>query len=104
LHRFSGNGLYLLDEPEAALSPQRQFTFLARLNDLVKAGAQFIIATHSPIILGYAPATIYEIDDKGYHQAEWDQLSHVQLTRTFLMNKDACLKKLFQAGQGELFE
>jgi predicted ATPase len=59
--RFSGHGLYLLDEPEAALSPQRQFAFLARLHQLVQEGSQFIIATHSPILLSYPNSIIYEI-------------------------------------------
>jgi predicted ATPase len=68
--------------------------FLARLHQLVQSGAQFIIATHSPIILGYAPATIYEIDAKGYHKTDWEQLSHVQLTKSFLMNREALIKEM----------
>jgi predicted ATPase len=59
LNRFCGNGLYLLDEPEAALSPLRQMSFLAAVHDLTQSGSQFIIATHSPIIMAYPCAAIY---------------------------------------------
>ncbi len=59
MNRFGGDGLYLLDEPEAALSPQRQLSALARIHDLVQANSQFIIATHSPILMAYPDAHIY---------------------------------------------
>ncbi len=61
MHRFFGEGMYILDEPESALSPKRQIEFLARLDELVKKESQFIIATHSPIILSYPHAKIIEI-------------------------------------------
>ena len=61
IHRFRGEGLYILDEPEAALSPQRQLAFLSRMHDLIQQGSQFIIATHSPIIMAYPEAWIYEL-------------------------------------------
>ncbi|MEL7454481.1 MAG: AAA family ATPase, partial [Pseudomonadota bacterium] len=64
-HRFAGNGFYILDEPEAALSPQRQLAFLARLHQLVQTNSQLIIATHSPIILAYPNAWIYEMTETG---------------------------------------
>jgi predicted ATPase len=83
-HRFNGNGLYILDEPEAALSPNRQLGFLARLHELVGQKSQFIIATHSPIILAYPNAAIYELTDNGVLPVEYEELEHVQVTRNFL--------------------
>lgn len=62
-NRFTKNGLYILDEPEAALSPSRQMTLLALINDLVNEGSQFIIATHSPILIAYRNGTIYDLDN-----------------------------------------
>lgn len=94
MHRFSGNGLYVLDEPEAALSPQRQLAFLSRLHDLVEDGAQFIIATHAPIMLGYPHATIYEFSDRGVEPVEFDELEHVKLTRNFLARRETFLDVL----------
>jgi predicted ATPase len=82
--RFEGNGLYILDEPEAALSPNRQLGFLARLHELVGMKSQFIIATHSPIILAYPDAAIYELSDTGVMPAKYEDLEHVQVTRNFL--------------------
>src|SRR6478609_4088834 len=64
-HRFGREGLYILDEPEAALSPTRQLSLLARMQDLVEDGSQFIIATHAPIVLAYPGATIYHVDAHG---------------------------------------
>ena len=93
-NRFQANGLYILDEPEAALSPQRQMTFLTRLHDLVQDGCQFIIATHSPIILSYPDALIYEISDNGVLPTEWDNLEHVDTMRQFLKHPDAFHKIL----------
>ena len=63
VNRFGGNGLYLLDEPEAALSPQRQLAMLARLHQLVQSRSQFVIATHSPILMAYPDAWIYRIGE-----------------------------------------
>ena len=83
-HRFRGDGLYILDEPEAALSPNRQLNFLARLHELVGLKSQFIIATHSPIILGYPDALIYEVSERGILRAEYEDLEHVGVTGNFL--------------------
>jgi predicted ATPase len=94
-HRFRGNGLYILDEPEAALSPNRQLTFLARLHELVAAKSQFIIATHSPIILGYPEALIYEVSDRGVFPADYEDLEHVSVTRNFLNRRRLFLDTLF---------
>lgn len=64
MNRFGENGIYILDEPEAALSPQRQLAFLIRLDELVKSGSQFIIATHSLILLAYPHAKIIQITEQ----------------------------------------
>src|SRR5262249_40177619 len=65
LNRFRGNGLYLMDEPEAALSPKRQLEFLSILHNCCKRGAQFVIATHSPIIMAYPDSCIYLLEEQG---------------------------------------
>lgn len=94
--RFSGEGLYLLDEPEAPLSPMRQLSFLAILHDMVGQNAQFVIATHSPIIMAYPNATILSFDDGAVHEVEYQSLEHVQVTKSFLDNPDAYLRHLLQ--------
>src|SRR5580704_10681823 len=70
LHRFGPNGLYVLDEPEAALSPLRQMSMLRRMHDLARQGCQFIVATHAPIVLSYPDAWIYQLDDSGLRRVE----------------------------------
>lgn len=95
-NRFFGNGLYILDEPEAALSPNRQLAFLSRLHELVAQGSQFIIATHSPILLAYPEATIYECSESGVAQAAYEDLEHVQVTRNFLNRTQVFLDALFK--------
>lgn len=90
-HRFRGDGLYILDEPEAALSPNRQLSFLARLHELVGLKSQFIIATHSPVILGYPDALIYQLTDEGVEPAAYDDLEHVSVTRKFLNHRQTFL-------------
>ncbi|MFK8001964.1 MAG: AAA family ATPase [Polyangiales bacterium] len=93
-HRFGKDGLFLLDEPEAALSPQRQLTFLAYFHALVQQGGQFIVATHSPILLAYPNATIYRFDEEGIASTEYDDLEHVHVTRDFLNNPARYLRHL----------
>lgn len=93
-HRFQANGFYILDEPEAALSPNRQLNFLSRLHELAQAGSQFIIATHSPILLGYPDALIYELGADGVLPAKYEELEHVQVTRNFLNRRDMFLDAL----------
>lgn len=83
-NRFQGNGLYIMDEPEAALSPSRQLSFLARMHQLVNARSQFIIATHSPIILGYPDAWIYQASPHGLERVAYEDTEHYQITRGFL--------------------
>ena len=93
-HRFKASGLYILDEPEAALSPSRQLSLLVRMHELVEAGSQFIIATHALIVLAYPGATIYLLDDKGITRVDYDETEHVQLTRDFLNDRDRFLRRL----------
>lgn len=96
-HRFNGNAIYLLDEPEAALSPMRQLAFLTLIHDLVKEeNVQFIIATHSPILLGYPDAVIYQFDERGIEQVTYEQTEHYQVTSYFLQHRDKMLKELFE--------
>jgi len=92
--RFVPGGLYLLDEPEAPLSPQSQLALLAMISDMVKQDAQFIIATHSPILLGARDATIYNCDRVPIERAEYDELDHVVITRDFLNGRDRYLRHL----------
>lgn len=94
-NRFGGQGLYLLDEPEAALSPMRQMALLAEIHRLVEADSQFLIATHSPILLAYPGARIYELSEEGIAGTAYAQTEHVQITRRFLENPDRMLRYLF---------
>lgn len=96
-HRFGPNGLYILDEPEAALSPSRQLSFLVRMNELVEQGSQFVIATHAPIVLAYPGATIYHLDASGIARAEYDETEHVRLTRDFLNGRERFLERLLRS-------
>lgn len=95
-NRFGGGGLYLLDEPEAALSPNRLMTLIAQMHQLVKADSQLIIATHSPILMAYPQARIYELGEQGIHAVEYRQTQHYQLTRRFLENPDKMLRYLLE--------
>jgi predicted ATPase len=95
LHRFGPDGLYVLDEPEAALSPQSSLALLRRMHDLVEAGSQFVIATHSPILMGYPDAWIYELSERGAERVAYDATDHVRLTRSFLGDRERFLRELF---------
>lgn len=92
--RFFGNGIYLLDEPEAALSPQRQMAFLVRLHELVQKKSQFIIATHSPLFLTYPYAKIIQINEQGFSEPKYEETEHYALYKTFLNNPEYMLAKL----------
>ena len=96
MERFRGAGLYLLDEPEAALSPTRQLALLARLRELTRAGAQFVIATHSPILLAYPDAIIYSLSDDGVERVRYEDTEHYQVTRRFLMDHERILAELLE--------
>ena len=95
-HRFRGNGLYVLDEPEAALSPNRQLAFLALLHDLVKRGSQFLIATHSPIIMAYPAATIYMLSEDALAPLAFEDTEHFKVSRSFFTNHERMLKQLLE--------
>lgn len=93
--RFQPNGLYLLDEPEAPLSPTRQLTLLSLLKTMAEEqGAQFIIATHSPILMSLPSATILGFDDGAPREIPYDAVEHVTVTREFLNHPDAFLRHL----------
>lgn len=94
LNRFWGNGFYLLDEPEAALSPSRQLTLLAKLGRLAKEGSQFIIATHSPILMALPGAEILLFDETGVHPIPYRETEHYQLTKMFLDHPERMLREL----------
>jgi predicted ATPase len=92
--RARGPGVYLIDEPEAALSPSRQLALIGLILDRVKRGGQFVIATHSPIILGTPNARIVSFDDGHISETTYDELEHVSITRAFLADREAVLRKL----------
>lgn len=95
VNRFNSKGIYLLDEPEAALSPARQLSLLRILHDL-SGTSQFIIATHSPILLGYPGAEILSFDDSHIQEVAYEDTDHYQITRSFLENRDRMLNELFK--------
>ncbi|ANU25834.1 AAA family ATPase [Planococcus versutus] len=96
-NRFNGRALYLLDEPEAALSPQRQLTFLKILKDLsTQENCQFIIATHSPILLGYPDAQILSFDGGTIEEIEYEMTDHYRITKYFLDYREEFLKKILE--------
>jgi len=92
--RFVPGGLYLLDEPEAPLSPQSQLGLIAMLKEMVAQESQFIVATHSPILLSFPDATIYSFDELPPKRVEYENLEHVRLTRDFLNDPVAFLRHL----------
>ncbi|RTE02774.1 AAA family ATPase [Paenibacillus whitsoniae] len=98
INRFGGGkGIYLLDEPEAALSPARQLAFLRIMHGLVKGGkSQFIIATHSPILLGFPGAHIYSFDSSAVERISYEETEHYQITKSFLNRTDKFLEDLFR--------
>ncbi|USK50930.1 AAA family ATPase [Bacillus sp. CMF12] len=94
LHRFRGNGIYILDEPEAALSPLRQMSMLTRIHDLVREHSQFIIATHSPIIMAYPDAAIYELSEEGISEKKLEETNHYRIMKQFFDDKNRMLHHL----------
>lgn len=93
-HKFRGQGLYLLDEPEAALSPTRQLAALAAIHQLVRQESQFIIATHSPILLSYPNALILQFDGTGIAPVAYEDTEHYAVTRDFLNHYPRRLEQL----------
>jgi predicted ATPase len=94
MNRFGGNGLYILDEPEAALSPSRQLAMISRLHQLVQSKSQFIIATHSPILMAYPDAWIYQIGADGLTRIAYEDSEHYSVTKAFLANPQRYLDQL----------
>lgn len=97
-NRFFGNGLYILDEPEAALSPMRQLTLLTEIDRLVKADSQLIIATHSPIIMAYPHAEIILLSVDGIEKTVYNETEHYKVTKLFLDDPDRMIKYLLKGG------
>ena len=95
-HRFGPKGLYILDEPEAALSLRGNLALMRRMHDLVAEGSQFIVSTHSPILLGYPDAKIYVLSSEGIAQVPYEKTEVVELTRAFLDGRDQFLRHLFE--------
>jgi predicted ATPase len=94
-NRFRGNGLYILDEPEAALSPNRQLAALQRVHELVQKNSQFIIATHSPIIMAYPKAAIFLLSEGKMTRVPYDETEHFKTTRQFLNHHQLMLREMF---------
>ncbi len=98
--RFVPGGLYLLDEPEAPLSPHSQLALLAMIGDMVSQDAQFIIATHSPMLLAFPDAQIYSFDKTPLQAVAYEELDHVRLTRDFLNAPERYLKQILKRSPG----
>ena len=94
--RFGGKGFYIMDEPEAALSPASQMELLAHIHRLAEDGSQVIIATHSPMLMTYPGACLLQIDEDGIRATEYRKTSHYQITRRFLENPDRMYRELFR--------
>jgi predicted ATPase len=94
VNRLAPNGLYLFDEPEAALSLRGQLALMRRMHELLREDCQFVIATHSPILLGYPDARIYELSDDGIRTIEYDEAPQVELTRAFLDDPERFFRHL----------
>jgi predicted ATPase len=95
LHRFGGRGLYILDEPEAALSLRGQLALIRRMHELVAEGSQFIVSTHSPILLAFPGARIYALSEHGIEETPYEETEPVELTRAFLADPARFLHYLF---------
>lgn len=95
-NRFSGNGIYILDEPEAALSPMKILTLMSEINLLVSQNSQFIIATHSPILMTFPGAQILEFSQNGIKRVNYKDTEHYQVTKQFLGNPEKMLYYLFR--------
>ncbi|MCR4634351.1 MAG: AAA family ATPase [Erysipelotrichaceae bacterium] len=94
-NRFSGHGLYLLDEPEAALSPSRLMELLVLIHDLTKEDSQFIICTHSPILMSYPGADLFEFSERGIEKVEYKDTEHYRITKAFIDKAEVMYSHLF---------
>lgn len=95
-NRFSGHGLYILDEPEAALSPMRIMSLICEMDRLVKADSQFIIATHSPMLMAFPDSEVFYITEEGVRRTDYRETEHFQLMRRFLESPDRMLGYLLK--------
>ena len=95
LNRFRDQGLYILDEPEAALSPQRQLAFLGRMHQLIRARSQFVVSTHSPILMAYPEARILLLERDGIREVRYEDTDHYAVTKTFLQDPARMLREIF---------
>lgn len=95
-NRFGGNGIYILDEPEAALSPSKLLVLIAEIDALVNKNSQFIIATHSPILMAFPDAQIYQFSENGIESVSYKQTEHYQITKQFLENPEKMLRYLLE--------
>jgi predicted ATPase len=95
-NRFGPNSFFVLDEPEAALSVRGVLALMRRMHDLAAEGSQFVISTHSPILLGYPGATIYFLSERGIENTSYESTEVVELTRSFLADRDQFLRHLFE--------
>ncbi len=100
LNKLRGDGIYLLDEPEAALSPSRQMAALRAIHQLVEASSQFVIATHSPILLAYPHARIIQFDRSGVSEVAYEDTEHYAITRDFLNNHSKRMEQLLADDEG----
>lgn len=96
MNRFEGNGLYILDEPESALSPQRLMSLLVVIDELVKNNSQFIIATHSTILMAYPNADILEFSERGIQKVGYRETEHYKITKQFIDMPERMVKYLLQ--------
>lgn len=101
-HRLQGGGFYIFDEPEAALSPQRQLAMLALLHRMIRHRSQILIATHSPIILAYPGATIYQLTEDAIQEVSYQETEHYQVTRGFLEAPERYLGHLLEGEDRDL--
>lgn len=99
-NRFRGHGLYLLDEPEAALSPMRLLTLMGEIDRLLETGSQFIISTHSPILMAFPGAEVLEITRAGIFAVPYRETEHFEVTRRFLESPERMLRVLLEKGAG----
>jgi predicted ATPase len=94
MHRFGGHGFYVLDEPEAALSPTRQLAMISRIHQLVRTRSQFVIATHSPILMAYPNSWIYQIGPSGAERVSLEETEHYVVAKRFLNDPHQQLARL----------
>ena len=96
-NRFSGNGLYILDEPEAALSPMRLMTLIVEMDSLLKNNSQFIIATHSPILMAFPNAEILQFSESGIEKVKYYETEHYQTTKLFIEEPEKMIHHLIDS-------